>query len=123
VRFDAAFIFKYSERQGTYAQRKLRNDVPEMEKTRRIVNLVELQKQITGEINQGLVGTHHEVLIEEAVEKQPGFVAGRTDSFKHTIFPGDGLEIGDTVRVAIERSRGATLYGRALTAVRRAAAA
>ena len=123
VRFDAAFIFKYSERQGTYAQRKLPDDVPAEEKTRRIVELVTLQKRITGEINQTFVGTAHDVLIEDLVEKQPGFVSGRTDSFKHTIFPGDGLEIGDTVRVAIERSRGATLYGRALTAARRAAAA
>ena len=123
VRFDAAFIFKYSERQGTYAQRKLADDVPAEEKTRRIVELVELQKRVTGEINQSLVGTSHDVLIEDAVEKQPGFVSGRTDSFKHTIFPGDGLEIGDTVHVAIERSRGATLYGRALTVSRRAAAA
>jgi tRNA-2-methylthio-N6-dimethylallyladenosine synthase len=123
VRFDSAFIFKYSERQGTYAQRKLPDDVPAEEKTRRIVELVDLQKRITGEINQMLVGSAHDVLIEETVEKQPGFVSGRTDSFKHTILPGDDIEIGDTVRVEIERSRGATLYGRALTAARRAEAA
>ena len=114
VRFDAAFIFKYSERQGTYAQRKLADDVPAEEKTRRIVELVSLQKQITGEINHTFVGTVQDVLIEDAVEKQPGFLSGRTDSFKHTILSADGAKIGDTVRVEIERSRGATLYGRAL---------
>ena len=81
-----------------------------IEETLRI--LVEMQKRITGEINHTFVGTTQRVLIEEAVEKLPGFVSGRTDSFKHTILPADGAEIGDTVRVAIERSRGATLYGR-----------
>jgi len=118
VRFDSAFIFKYSERQGTYAQRKLRDDVPANEKTRRIVELVALQKQITGEINQTLVGTTHDVLIEDAVDKQPGFVSGRTDSFKRTLLSAEGVEIGDTVRVEIERARGATLYGRALNVTR-----
>jgi tRNA-2-methylthio-N6-dimethylallyladenosine synthase len=118
VRFDAAFIFKYSERQGTYAQRKLPDDVPAQEKTRRIIELVDVQKRITGEINHALVGSCHDVLIEEAVEKQPGFVSGRTDSFKHTILSGEGAEIGDVVRVVIERARGATLYGRRLATLR-----
>lgn len=119
VRFDSAFIFKYSERQGTYAQRKLSDDVPAEEKTRRIVELVGLQKQITGEINQTHIGTTHDVLIEEHVEKMPGFLSGRTDHFKHTIIPADGVEIGDMVRVEIERSRGATLWGRVVDPARR----
>jgi tRNA-2-methylthio-N6-dimethylallyladenosine synthase len=72
VRFDAAFTFKYSERKGTYAQRKLRDDVSGEEKTRRIVELVELQKSITHEINRGQIGTAHNVLIEEHDEKRPG---------------------------------------------------
>ncbi|HET6348694.1 MAG TPA: tRNA (N6-isopentenyl adenosine(37)-C2)-methylthiotransferase MiaB [Candidatus Krumholzibacteria bacterium] len=112
VRFDAAFIFKYSERRGTYAERKLRDDVTPEEKTRRIVELVDLQKRITGEQNHALVGSEQNILIEETAEKSPGFVSGRTDSFKHTIIPSDGVEIGGTVRVEIERARGATLYGR-----------
>jgi tRNA-2-methylthio-N6-dimethylallyladenosine synthase len=120
VRFDSAFIFKYSERQGTYAQRKLRDDVSPDEKTRRIVELVEIQKQITGEINQSLIGSTHDILIEEHVEKSPGFVSGRTDSFKHTTFSGDGVDIGDSVRVEIERTRGATLWARVLNPTRRA---
>jgi tRNA-2-methylthio-N6-dimethylallyladenosine synthase len=121
VRFDAAFIFKYSERQGTYAQRKLPDDVNAEEKTRRIVELVELQKRITGEINRALVGTTHDVLVEEFDPKRPGFVTGRTDHFKHTVLPADGIEPGDTVRVVIDEARGATLYGRALEPARRAA--
>ncbi|MCI0451491.1 MAG: tRNA (N6-isopentenyl adenosine(37)-C2)-methylthiotransferase MiaB [Candidatus Latescibacteria bacterium] len=116
VRFDAAFTFKYSERKGTYAQRKLRDDVSAAEKTRRIVELVELQKRITHEINRSLIGSTHDVLIEEHDEKRPGYVVGKTDHFKHTIFPADGAEIGDTVRVAIEGAHGATLYACALSA-------
>jgi tRNA-2-methylthio-N6-dimethylallyladenosine synthase len=122
VRFDAAFIFKYSERQGTYAQRKMPDDVPAAEKTRRIVELVEMQKRITGEVNRTLVGSEQEILVEEAVAKKPGFVSGRTDHFKHTIIPADGIAAGDLVRVRIESARGATLHGRALAAIEREAA-
>jgi tRNA-2-methylthio-N6-dimethylallyladenosine synthase len=119
VRFDSAFIFKYSERKGTYAERKLPDDVVPEEKTRRIVELVGLQKTITGERNHALLGTEQEVLIEERMEKNPNALSGRTDNFKHTIIPADGVEIGDTVRVEIERSRGATLWGRVVDPVRR----
>ncbi|HXV15022.1 MAG TPA: tRNA (N6-isopentenyl adenosine(37)-C2)-methylthiotransferase MiaB, partial [Candidatus Krumholzibacteria bacterium] len=115
VRFDAAFTFKYSERKGTYAQRKLRDDVAAEEKTKRIVALVDLQKRITDEVNRGLIGSTHDVLVEEHDEKRPGFVVGKTDHFKHTILPADGAEIGDTVRVVVENAHGATLYGRALS--------
>jgi tRNA-2-methylthio-N6-dimethylallyladenosine synthase len=118
IRFDSAFIFKYSERQGTYAQRKLPDDVPAEEKTRRIVELVELQKRVTREKNHALVGSEQEILVEERVEKSPELLSGRTDSFKHTIISGEGVEIGDTVRVEIERTRGATLYGRTLNVTR-----
>jgi len=115
VRFDAAFTFKYSERKGTYAQRKLPDDVSAEEKTRRIVALVDLQKRITDEKNRALVGTEHEVLIEERDPKLADHLVGKTDNFKHAILPADGAEIGDTIRVVIENARGATLYARALT--------
>ncbi len=122
VRFDSAYIFKYSERKGTYAERKLPDDVTPEEKTRRIVELVSMQKTITGEVNKTFVGSTQEVLIEDHVEKTPGFVSGRTDSFKHTILPGEGIEIGEIVRVEIDRAHGATLYGRALNATHKHAA-
>jgi len=122
VRFDAAFIFKYSERKGTYAQRRLPDDVPAAEKTRRIVELVDLQKRITGEVNRALVGTEQSILIEGPADKKPGFVSGRTDSFKHTILPAGGAEVGDTVCVYIESARGATLHGRTVETTARVAA-
>ncbi len=122
VRFDAAFIFKYSERRGTVAQRKLRDDVPEAEKTRRIVELVELQKRITGEINAALVGSVQRVLVEEIDERNPACVVGRTDHFKSTVLPGDPSMVGSVVDVRIESARGATLFGRRVPSSRAATA-
>jgi tRNA-2-methylthio-N6-dimethylallyladenosine synthase len=121
IRFDAAFIFKYSQRNGTYAARKLPDDVAPEEKTRRIVELVELQKRITGEINQSLVGSVQEVLLEEAHEKDAGKLVGRTDSHKTTVIPADGVSFGDIVDVQIDDARGATLFGRAQGGARRTA--
>jgi tRNA-2-methylthio-N6-dimethylallyladenosine synthase len=112
LRFDFAFIFKYSERKGTGAARKLLDDVPAEVKTERIVRLVELQKRITGEINQGLVGKTFEVLVEEDSPKDPGCLVGRTDTFKPVVFPAGNAIVGDLVEVEIERSRGARLFGR-----------
>ncbi|MDH3217379.1 MAG: tRNA (N6-isopentenyl adenosine(37)-C2)-methylthiotransferase MiaB [Candidatus Krumholzibacteria bacterium] len=114
VRFDFAFIFKYSERKGTYAARKLRDDVSASDKTERIVRLVDLQKRITGEINRQFVGQTLQVLVEERSKKEPGSLLGKTDTFKSTVFAGEGYQIGDLVEVAIERSRGGTLFGRAV---------
>ena len=114
IRFDSAFIFKYSERKGTAAARKLPDDVAAEKKTERIVRLVDLQKRITGEINRTYVGKTVEVLAEEEPEKHPGSLAGRTDTFKNTIFPKENFEIGDLVLVEIERSRGGALFGRSV---------
>ena len=110
-RFDSAFIFKYSERQGTGAARKLKDDVPPDTKTERIVRLVELQKEITGETNKGLVEQTFEVLVEGPSSKNPGCLIGRTDTFKPVVFPAGKVKAGDLVEVRVERSRGATLYG------------
>ncbi|MFH1755862.1 MAG: tRNA (N6-isopentenyl adenosine(37)-C2)-methylthiotransferase MiaB [Candidatus Latescibacterota bacterium] len=112
IRFDAAFIFKYSERMGTYAAKHYHDDVPAKTKTERIVRLVELQKQITGEINQKLVGKIFEILVEGPAAKDHKLLSGRTDNFKNTVFPQNDRKIGDLVRVTVEKSRGGTLYGR-----------
>lgn len=112
LRFDFAFIFKYSERKGTYAERKLKDDVSPELKTERIVRLVELQKTITGEINQELVGRTFQVLAEEPAKKDKSCLIGRTDTFKPTVFSEENYRVGDLVDVIIERSRGGSLYGR-----------
>ena len=119
VRFDAAFIFKYSERKGTYAQRKMPDDVAEEEKTRRIVELVEQQKVVTGEINRSLIGSTQRVLIETPDSKDSTKLVGRTDHFKNTVFPAEGYAPGDVAEVRIEDARGATLFGAVVEPVRR----
>jgi tRNA-2-methylthio-N6-dimethylallyladenosine synthase len=112
IRFDSAFVFKYSERKGTYAQRKLEDDVDPATKTERIVELIELQKTCTNDINRGLIGSVQEVLVEDPVDGDDQFVMGRTDNFKTTIVPAEGLGRGDIVAVTIDDAKGATLYGR-----------
>jgi tRNA-2-methylthio-N6-dimethylallyladenosine synthase len=111
IRFDSAFIFKYSERKGTYAQRKLADDVPPAAKTERIVELIELQKNVTNEINRALVGTDQEVLTEEYAEGDRTRLIGRTNNFKTTIVPAGDCGPGDIAGVTIADARGATLYG------------
>jgi tRNA-2-methylthio-N6-dimethylallyladenosine synthase len=112
IRFDSAFIFKYSERKGTYAQRKLPDDVPPAAKTERIMELIELQQRTTNEINRALIGTTQELLIEERLERSPDQLIGRTDNFKTTIIPADGPNPGDITDVTVVDAKGATLYGR-----------
>ncbi len=111
VRFDFAFIFKYSERKGTYAAKKLRDDVSPEKKTERIVRLVELQKEISGAINEKLLGRTFEVLVEEPAKKEPGCLIGRTDTFKAALFAAGDFGPGDLVDVRIDRTRGGTLFG------------
>ena len=82
------------------------------EKTDRIVRLVELQKQITGEINQTYIGKTVEVLVEDEPARHPGMLSGRTATFKNTIFEKGNHRIGDLVDVEVERSRGSGLFGR-----------
>jgi tRNA-2-methylthio-N6-dimethylallyladenosine synthase len=112
IRFDSAFIFKYSERKGTYAQRRLADDVPPAVKTQRIMELIELQQGITNEINQAMIGTTREILVELPVERDAGILMGRTDNFKTTIIPADSQSPGDIVDVTVVDAKGATLYGR-----------
>ncbi len=114
IRFDAAFIFKYSERKGTYASKHFEDDVPPEKKTERIVRLVELQKNITGEINRKLVGQTLDVLAEETSPKHEGLITGRTGTFKNTVFARNGYTRGDMVQVRIDRAKGGTLFGTAL---------
>ena len=93
VEFDSAFIFKYSERKGTAASRQYPDSVPEEEKTRRIMDLNDLQKAITLKKNQQHIGEVQEVLIEEKDAQHVGYeFKGRTDGNKLVIFSGTEYE-------------------------------
>ncbi|MDE2028271.1 MAG: MiaB/RimO family radical SAM methylthiotransferase, partial [Candidatus Omnitrophica bacterium] len=111
VQFDSAFMFKYSERQGTIASKKHPDDVPEAVKTERIVRLNEIQKDITARKNQAHIGQVHEILIEPpAGDKPDAHMVGRTDGNKLVLLKEDSplekrkvvfFKIGDMAKVRI----------------------
>ncbi|UCF63414.1 MAG: tRNA (N6-isopentenyl adenosine(37)-C2)-methylthiotransferase MiaB [bacterium] len=102
VQFDAAYIFKYSERKGTIAARRFPDDVPENKKTERIVRLNELQNQISLEKNRQHIGEFQDVLIEqESTRKSPHDFQGRNDGNKIVIFPAGEYSKGEFVKVKI----------------------
>ena len=114
VRFDSAFMFKYSPRQGTIAYRKLADDVPPEEKGRRLTAIIELQERISLEINKGLIGQEVEVLVEGESKRDPEQLCGKTDSFKTTVFPRDNAKAGQFVKIKIANATGHTLSGEIL---------
>jgi tRNA-2-methylthio-N6-dimethylallyladenosine synthase len=113
VRFDFAFMFSYSERDPTYAAKKLPDDVPPAVKARRLREIVALQEGISTEINAAQVGRRERVLIHGPARRGDDWLA-RTDGFKAVIVPPGGQRPGDLVDVVIEKSTMATLFGRPL---------
>ena len=111
VRFDSAFMFKYSERPGTYAAKHLPDNVPEDEKIRRLNELIHLQTQISAERNKEDEGKEFEILIERFAKRSRNQLMGRTQQNKAVIIPKGNHHIGDTVRVRITSSTSATLMG------------
>lgn len=109
VRYDGAFMFKYSARERTKAW-EMGDDVPDEVKTRRLNEIIELQQKISYEINQELIGKQVEVLIEDYSKKSKDFYMGRTDTNKIVIVPKDGLNIGDYCLATIVRANSATLF-------------
>jgi len=104
IEFDAAFMFKYSERKQTIASRKFADDVPDAIKTERIVELNEIQKEIVLRNNEKDVGKTLEVLVENASSRTPGAYFGRTDANKSVVFTGQNHASGDFVNVKITRA-------------------
>lgn len=111
VRYDGAFMFKYSPREGTKAF-KMEDDVSEEVKSRRLTEIINQQLKIASEINQTLIGTEDIVLVENLSKKSDKFFSGRTDTNKIVILPiGNGVKIGDMVKVKIYKATSATLFG------------
>ncbi len=111
VKFDLAFMFKYSERPGTFAANHLEDNVPEDVKLRRLDEIIKLQQEIAIESNRQDVGKEFEVLVEGYSKKSQEEMSGRTSQNKMVIFPREGRHIGETVRVRITRYTSATLFG------------
>lgn len=105
LEFDSAFIYKYSERPGTLASRRIPDDVPEAIKTERIVRLNELQKEISHRKNQAHVGQTHTVLIEELnSKKNEDYAVARNDANKLVLVKKADFQVGDYVDVRIEEA-------------------
>ena len=109
--YDSAFMFKYSERPGTYASKHLPDDVPEEVKIRRLNEMIELQNQLSAESNARNVGKTFEVLVEGISKRSKEQLFGRTEQNKVVVFDRGTHRIGDLVRVRITESSSATLKG------------
>lgn len=111
ARFDLAFMFKYSERPGTVAAKRLTDDVPEEVKIRRLNEIIALQNEIAKESNHNDIGKVYEVLVEGFSKRSKEQMSGRTSQNKMVVFPREGRHIGEFVKVKIMTSTSATLIG------------
>jgi tRNA-2-methylthio-N6-dimethylallyladenosine synthase len=110
--FDFAYMFRYSERPGTGAARKLKDDVPDEIKTRRLNEVISLQNKLSARSKKEDIGRIFEVLTEGYSRKSEDFMSGRTSQNKVVVFPGNNIGEGAYVKVLIEKSTSATLIGR-----------
>jgi len=111
VGYDSAFMFKYSERPGTYASKHLPDNVPEEEKIRRLNELIHLQTEQSRIANQRDEGREFDILIEGFSRRSREQMCGRTEQNKMVVIPRGNCHVGETVRVKITGSTSATLLG------------
>ncbi|UKK48614.1 tRNA (N6-isopentenyl adenosine(37)-C2)-methylthiotransferase MiaB [Prevotella sp. E9-3] len=111
VGYDSAFMFKYSERPGTYASKHLPDNVAEEEKIRRLNELIALQTEISAQQNKKDEGKEFDVLVEGFSKRSRSQLCGRTEQNKMVVFDKGNHHIGETVRVRITGSTSATLFG------------
>lgn len=111
VQFDMAFMFKYSERPGTFAAKHLPDNIPEEVKIHRLNQIIALQNQLSLTSNLNDIGKTFEVLVEGYSKRSRDDFYGRTSQNKVVIFPKNGTKIGDLIDVTIHRATGASLIG------------
>ena len=111
VGYDSAFMFKYSERPGTYASKHLPDNVPEDEKIRRLNELIQLQTEMSAIANKRDEGKEFEVLVEGYSKRSREQLCGRTEQGKMVVFDKGTHHPGELVRVRITGSTSATLFG------------
>ena len=109
--YDSAFMFKYSERPGTYASKNLPDDVPEETKIRRLNELIALQNELSLAANQRCIGQEYDILIEGVSKRSREQLFGRTEQNKVVIFDRADHRVGETIRVRITEATSATLKG------------
>ena len=111
VRYDGAYMFKYSPREGTKAF-NMKDNISDQIKSKRLQEIIELQQQISYEINQSLISREEVILIEGFSKKSNQFLAGRTDTNKVIIIPADEkIKEGNYVKVKINKATSGTLFG------------
>jgi tRNA-2-methylthio-N6-dimethylallyladenosine synthase len=112
MQYDFAYMFKYSEREGTFAHKRIEDNVPEAVKGRRLSDLILVQEAICADKTKAYIGREVQVLIENRSRKSDADWSGRTDSFKTTIFPKtEGSSPGQIVPVKIHHATSHTLIG------------
>ena len=111
VGYDSAFLFKYSERPGTYAASHLEDNVPEEEKVRRLQGMIDLQNKLSEESNLRDIGKTFEVLIEGFSKRSREQLFGRTSQNKVVIFDKKNYHVGQFIKVKIHKASSATLFG------------
>ncbi|MBW7843534.1 MAG: tRNA (N6-isopentenyl adenosine(37)-C2)-methylthiotransferase MiaB [Ignavibacterium sp.] len=115
VRYDGAYMFKYSPREGTKAYR-MNDDVPEDVKSKRLQEIIDIQQQISYEKNQELISKEEIILIEGFSKKSDEFFSGRTDTNKVVIVPiNEKIKVGQYIKVCINKATSGTLFGNYLT--------
>lgn len=114
VGYDYAFMFKYSERPNTIAQKKFEDDVPEKVKSRRLTEIIDLQQKLSLRSNKQNIGKTFEVLVENFSKRSDADLAGRNTQNKMVVFPKKNYKIGDYVMVKITNCTAATLLGEAV---------
>lgn len=114
VKYDFAYMFNYSERPNTQAQRKFKDDVPQEVKSRRLQEIIDKQSTHSLERNKAYVGKTFEVLVEKISKRSEEELAGRTTQNTVVVFPKGNYKVGDYVNVYIEDCTAGTLLGRAV---------
>lgn len=109
--FDSAFMFKYSERPGTLASRKMKDNVPEEVKIDRLNRMIALQNELSLESNRRDIGKEFEVLVEGPSKRNAEEYCGRTSQNKFVVFPRGNVKAGDFIHVRITDASSATLHG------------
>lgn len=109
--YDSAFMFKYSERPGTYASKHIPDDIPEETKIRRLEELIALQNQLSAESNQRCIGKTYEILVEGTSKRSRDQLFGRTEQNKVVVFDRGTHHPGEYVKVRVTEASSATLKG------------
>ncbi len=117
VNYDYAYMFKYSERPGTMAAKKLSDNVPEEIKSRRLTEIIDLQNKLSKTSKKQDIGKIFEVLVEGTSKRSNDNLVGRNSQNKVIVFPRENFQTGDYVSVKIEKTTSATLIGYAVKTI------